>query len=296
MFPPRSPPVADALAKLPEEKKPNLVTPPVYVPVTKEEKDAKKLQADWAAKLKMDVETKSKSGIVMVLIPPAGEALPKPYLLGKYEVTQGEWVAVMGYNPSDFKKGGPGRMEAEGIQTSRFPVENVSWFDSVEFCNKLSEKEGLKPYYELLVVRRAFIRGKESKQIEAAEVKIVGGTGYHIPTDAEWEYGCRAGSKSKYHFGDRDQELAEYAWFDKKRPHSVGELKPNAFGLFDMHGNVREWNEEMHLTSILTGAPDRVSRGGSWLYPAGDCAVSLRSRHHPFDRLSLYGLRLARIP
>ena len=80
------------------------------------------------------------------------------------------------------------------MDTSKFPVETVSWFDSVEFCNKLSEQEGLKPYYDLTVTKRG---GKDGKQIEEAEVKILGGSGYHIPTDAEWEHGCRGGDEDE---------------------------------------------------------------------------------------------------
>ena len=261
---------------------------PAYVPVTLEEKEAKKLQADCAAKLKTDVETKSPTGIAMVLIPPGGEALPKAYLLGKYEVTQGEWETVMGYNPSAFKKGS---QAVEGLDTSRFPVEGVSWFESVEYCNKLSAQEGMKPYYDLTVTKRS------GPAIDEAEVNILGGNGYHIPTDAEWEHGCRAGTKSKYHFGDKDDDLGDYGWYNKNsegRTHGVGEKKPNAFGLYDMHGNVWEWNEAI-LTNAK-GAPERVYRGGSFYSPAGNCAVSSRSRYGPASRTSSYGLRLARVP
>ena len=92
--------------------------------------------------------------------------------------------------------------------------------------------------------------------------------------------------------------MLEYAWFDKNsegRTHAVGEKKPNAFGLYDMHGNVREWNEEM-VTNATTGAPERVHRGGHWRDPAGACAVSYRYRAGPAYRSSLNGLRLARVP
>ena len=262
--------------------------PPVYLPATPEEKEAKKLQSDWAVKLKMQAETMSPIGIAMVLIPPAGEALPKPYLLGKYEVTQWQWEAVMGNNPSNFKTGS---REVGGLDTIWFPVDNVSWFDSVEYCNKLSEKEGLKPYYELTVSKRS------GPAIRKAVVKIIGGNGYHIPTDAEWEHGCRAGSKAYYHFGSKDEDLGDFAWYEKnsdKRMHGVGEKKPNAFGLFDMHGNVGEWNEEM-LTNA-TGAPERVIRGGDWVNSAGNCAASFRIRLLPTDGGNACGLRLARVP
>jgi len=265
------------------------VEPKKVDPLTFEEKEAKKQQDEWAAKLKLPVEAENKIGMKMILIPPAGTALPKAYYLGKFEVTQGEWEKVMGFNPSGF---GPTHPKVTGMDTSKFPVEQVSWFDSVEFCNKLSEQEGMKPYYDLKVTKRA------GKQIEEGEVKILGGSGYHIPTDVEWDRGCRAGTKTTYHFGDKDEDLLGHAWFDKNsdgRTHAVGEKKPNGFGLYDMHGNVWEWNEEM-LTNADTKAPERVHRGGSWSSTAGSCAVSNRNRLVPARRYYDNGLRLAQVP
>jgi len=263
----------------------------VAVSPPSDEKEAKKQQEEWATKLKLPVEATSKLGMKMILIPPVGKALPKAYYLGKYEVTQGEWEKVMGYNPSAF---GPTNAKVVGLDTSKFPVEQVSWYDSVEFCNKLSEKEGLQPYYDLKVTKRV---GKDGKQIEDAQVKILGGSGYHIPTDAEWTHGCAAGSKTRYHFGDKDEQLPDYAWFvvnSDGPPHVVGEKKPNGFGLYDMHGNVREWNEEM-LSNSATGAPERVSGGGDWHSPARYCAVNSRHRSGPADRNYAIGLRVARV-
>jgi formylglycine-generating enzyme len=276
----------DPIAKV----EPKKVDPPPFVPPTFDEKEAKKQQEEWSAKLKLPVEATNKIGMKMILIPPAGAALPKPYYLGKYEVTQSEWTQVMGFNPSAFDP-----KKAKVADTSNFPVEQVSWFDSVEFCNKLSEQGGLQPYYDLKVTKRV---GKDSKQIEDAEVKILGGSGYHIPTDAEWTWGCAAGTKTKYHFGDKDEDLLEYARFKDNsdgRTHTVGEKRSNAFGLHDTHGNVMEWNEEM-LSNAKTGAPMRVVRGGDWHSTAGPCTVSARHRHSPATRSNIFGLRLARIP
>jgi len=267
--------------------------PAPFVPPTFGEKEAKRQQADWAAKLKLPVEVENKIGMKLRLIPP-GDGVAKAFYLGKYEVTQGEWVReVMGYNPSWFVPKNPSVADkVAGLDTSKFPVEQVSWFDSVEFCNKLSELEGMKPYYELTVTKRS---GKDGKQIDEAEVKILGGSGYHIPTDAEWEHGCRAGTITKYHCGDKDEDLLEYAWFEQNsggRIHAVGEKKPNAFGLYDMHGNVREWNEEI-LTKAGTGAPERFLRGGIWSNDAHTCAVTTRLRYVPARNFN-HGLRVAR--
>jgi hypothetical protein len=254
------------------------VVPPAKEPPALDATNAKEVQATWSAKLKVPVEEKSPSGIVMVLIPP-GELVKYPYRLGKYEVTQAEREKVMGYNPSQFKG-------------ATLPVENVNWFDCVEFCNKLSEREKLPAYYDIQVKTR------KDTLIEDAEVKILGGNGYHIPTDAEWEHGCRAGTATKYCFGDDDAQLREYAWYDQnsgKKTHPVGELKPNGFGLYDIHGNVREWNEEM-LKNATTGASERLTRGGAWNLTAAYCAVSNRTRYVPAYRTTNIGLRLAKVP
>jgi sulfatase modifying factor 1 len=260
--------------------------PPPFVPLTFGEKEAKKQQEDWAAKLKAPVEATNKIGMKLRLIPP-GDGVAKPFYLGKYEVTQGEWQEVMGYNPSGF---GPTNPKVKGMDTSKFPVETVSWYDSVEFCNKLSEREGLKLYYELTVTKRG---GKDGKQIDEAEVKILGGSGYHLPTEAEWEHGCRAGTKTAYHFGDREDDLPDYAWFDNNsegRTHAVGEKKPNAFGLFDMHGNVWEWTEN----SFSVGDTRRVLRGGAFCHPASSARSAVRAVDAPANRGDGLGFRPAR--
>ena len=116
-------PVGNPSNPVAEKKVPE--KPPVYVPLTFDEKEAKKQQEDWAAKLKLPVEATNKIGMKMILIPPAGAALPKAYYLGKYEVTQGEWEKVMGYNPSLF---GPNNAKVASMDTSKFPVEQVSWY------------------------------------------------------------------------------------------------------------------------------------------------------------------------
>jgi serine/threonine protein kinase len=270
-------------------KDPPLNDPIGNVPVPPAGITAQKLQAEWAAKLKVPVESKSSTGIALILIPPGGAALPKPYFLGKYAVTQGEWEAVMGHNPSAFQKG---RKIDQGLDTSRFPVEKLTWFDCVDYCNNLSAKEVLKPYYELLVLKRT----KDGNSIDEAQVKILGGNGYRIPTDAEWGHACRAGTKTTYHFGDDDEELGDYAWYDKnseKRTHPVGEKKPNAFGLYDMHGNVAQWNDNTP-TNPMGEAQEHVLRGGSWLSPAANAAVGRRFRAGPAHRWNNTGLRLAR--
>jgi hypothetical protein len=261
-----------------KENPPPVVEPPAQEPPPLDATNAAEVQTAWSAKLKLPVEAKSPSGISMMLIPP-GDLVKYPYYLGKYEVTQAEWQKVMGYNPSSSK--GP-----------NLPVEMVNWFDCVEFCNKLSEKEGLPAAYELTVKLR------NGPSIEEAEVKILGGPGYRIPTDPEWEHACLAGTQSKYCFGADEMQLADYAWYSANsgnKTHPVGELKANGFGLYDIHGNVREWNEEI-LKNDTKRASMRVLRGGNWNSPAAYCAVSNRTAYVPVTRYYFIGLRLAKVP
>lgn len=231
-----------------------------------------KAQAAWAEKLKVKHETANGIGMTMVLIPPSGDLLTRPYWMGKYEVTQAEWQRVMKYNPSANQK---------GTATNKFPVASVSWYDAVEFCNKLSEKEGLKPYYAITVTKRDVT----GLQIDEAEVKILGGSGYRLPTDIEWSHACRAGATTKYHFGDDPAALSAFAWFKDNsggKTHAVGESKPNVFGLHDLHGNALEWNEEM------------AARGGCADSDSTSCVVGIRVPMPPAGRGLLRGLRVAR--
>jgi len=167
-----------------------------------------------------------------------------------------------------------------GTNPSRFkgdprrPVENVSWQEAVEFCRKLSEQEGRT---------------------------------YRLPTEAEWEYACRAGSKTKWSFGDDESAVGDYAWYDDNSgstTHPVGEKKPNAWGLYDMHGNVWEWcsdgygEYEAGVVSDPTGtesASARVGRGGGWRYSAAGCRSAYRLRYSPSVRSDALGFRLAAV-
>jgi formylglycine-generating enzyme required for sulfatase activity len=184
-----------------------------------------------------------------------------PFYLGTYPVTQREWKAVMGDNPSNFKG-------------DDLPVEQVSWDDVQVFIKKLNEKEGTDKY--------------------------------RLPSEAEWEYACRAGTTTKYSFGDSEKKLGGYAWYDKNsddKTHPVGQKKPNPWGLYDMHGNVWEWvQDEWH--DGYDGAPTdgsawesgdgayRVYRGGCWLDVARCCRSAFRDHFNPRNRVINLGFRL----
>ncbi|MBI3249371.1 MAG: SUMF1/EgtB/PvdO family nonheme iron enzyme [Deltaproteobacteria bacterium] len=188
--------------------------------------------------------------------------ITKPFYLGKYQVTQGQWQAVMGNNPSRF------------TGDSNRPVETVSWDDAQEFLGRLSKKEGPR---------------------------------YRLPTEAEWEYAARAGSTGMYCFGDDPQQLRDYAWYSENAEgttHPVGQLKPNAWGLYDMHGNVWEWVSDWYDGSYYQKGPTddphgpeqgeaKVLRGGSWYVHPQVARASLRFRHAPGDRVVVSGLRCA---
>ena len=184
-------------------------------------------------------------------------AIPgKNFKMGKYEVTQVQWQAVMGENPSRFKG-------------SENPVERVSWDD----CKKFLEKLNAMP-----------------------EVKESGLT-FRLPTEKEWEYACRAGSTGDYcKLADgtaiTESTLDEVAWYDDNsgnKTHPVGQKKPNAFGLYDMHGNVWEWCEDLYRA----GYSYRVFRGGSWNDGSRYCTAGLRDFNGPGHRSNGLGFRLA---
>ena len=200
---------------------------------------------------------------------PAGEAnrdddetqhrvrITKPFYMGVTEVTQEQWKAVMGSSPWSGEVY-PGR-------SNDAPVTYVSWNDAQEFCKKVGARHA-----------------------------VPAGMTVRLPTEAEWEYACRAGSRTAYCFGDNAAQLGDYAWYDdnagdagEKYPHSVGKKKPNAWGLYDMHGNVWEWCQDWYGSYPTAAADDpsgpangelRVLRGGSWYYDPLNCRSASRSR------------------
>jgi formylglycine-generating enzyme required for sulfatase activity len=208
--------------------------------------------------------------------------ITRPFCVGVFEVTQGQYQAVMGQNPSSFKG------------SSELPVEQVSWLDAVRFCNRLSEQERLQPFYE--------ING------DNVCVPDWDGTGYRLPTEAEWEYACRAGRTTRYSFGDDEARLGEFAWFagnSGKKTRPVGQKQPNGFGLYDMHGNVWEWCWDRYAADYYKRSPvddppgaagvsDRVFRGGCWLLEPRDARSASRLWRWPGYRLFNLGFRLAR--
>jgi formylglycine-generating enzyme required for sulfatase activity len=227
----------------------------------------------------------TKSGVEMVLIPagtfdmgsqrgreeekPAHKVTLDAFLMDRYEVKQSEYDKLGQIeafpNPSHFK--GPD-----------LPVEQVTWPQAARFCNARSRAEGLQPCYNEDT-------GECNFQAD----------GYRLPTEAEWEYACRAGTDTDYSFGSEARKLGDYGWFADnaaKKTHPCGQKKPNLWGLFDMHGNVAEWCQDVYDKSYYKVSPETnphgpadgkeyVLRGGSWKSDADALRSSYRLGDNP---------------
>jgi len=271
-----------------------------------DERIARQYQTLWAKYLRLPVVQVNSIGMRLVLIPPGefdmgsspseieqlvgqtkalgmahGEIqsllsegpqhrvkITRPFYLGMCEVTQAEYRQVTGTNPSGFANSG-----------ATAPVENVSWNDAQDFCRRLSE----------------------------ARTEKDAGRVYQLPTEAQWEYACRAGTTTRYHFGNHESNAAGYAWFPRnsgRTTHAVGQRMPNAWGLHDMLGNVWEWCADWYdaeyykhsPASDPTGPPDgkaRSFRGGSWLRLPDYASCAYRNYRAPEYRRDATGFRVA---
>ena len=225
--------------------------------------------------------------------------ITKPFYLGVYEVTQGEYQRVMGGNPSGFSANGAYKDTVAGQDTTRYPVETVSWDDAVAFCQRLSD----------LAAERA------------------AGRSYRLPTENEWEYAARGGTRTIFPWGDSlsSQQANFNGYFPIRlgtplyprypggntlegpclaRTTTVGSYDQNPWGLYDTIGNVWEWCADRYAKDYYATSPasdptgsssatDRVLRGGGWRSDGGDCRSASRGRSVPGFRLQVYGFRVA---
>ncbi len=218
----------------------------------------------------------------------------RSFSMGKYEITQRQYRDVTGKSS--------GRFRGEEL-----PVENISWYDAIEFCNRLSIRHSLKPYYNIKK-NRSSERGWYGEDL-SYEVTIAGGDGFRLPTEKEWEYACRGGTKTVFHYGNMLN--SSQANFNGNFPYSskkeifinkttnVGSYPPNSFGLYDMHGNISEWCFDCYDRYGAGGGDKsdctyRVKRGGDWAANGKDLRSSKRGNGMPGEKRSSTGLRIAR--
>jgi len=224
---------------------------------------------------------KTKGGLEMLLLPagefqmgsshgkqdesPPHKVRLDAFLIDRYLVTQDEYEQMGLPNPSHFK--GPTR-----------PVEMISWADAARYCNARSRAEHVEPCYD--------------QDTSKCNFKA---TGYRLPTEAEWEYACRAGTTADYFFGGDARQLGDYAWFADnaaKQTHPVGQKRPNPWGLYDMYGNVAQWCNDVYAKDYYKNSPSAnphgpddgdkyVLRGGAWNSSAGSIRSSYRVGETP---------------
>ena len=212
--------------------------------------------------------------------------ITKPFHIAAFEVTQKQYERIMGANPSFFTRNGVAKLKLKTKDTHQYPIEDVTWHQAVEFCKKLSETADEKA--------RKFT--------------------YRLPTEAEWEYACRGGTRTALHYGDAVSSYeanfngvaplgnARRGYF-LAAPWTVGGYKANAFGLFDMHGNVMEWCADWYDPDFYAAGPkedpigptrgeERVCRGGGWPNTARTCRSAARFHFPPHSSSYSIGFRV----
>ena len=239
-------------------------------------------------------------------------------------ITQNQWAQIMGTNPSHFVDGPDSITRSIQGKSIRMrpdhPVESATWWSMIVFANRLSEKQGLKPAYDISQVNFKSETSAEEGTLESEDIRanpiinapdgnIYLAEGYRLPTEAEREWATRGGTDTRYSFGSNTQTADEFAWHEEnsdKQTHEVATLKPNAYGLFDMHGNVWEWVQDWYDEKPSTGVdpkgpneftvirPKRALRGGSWSSSARSLSSSRRNGIDPATQNADIGARLVR--
>lgn len=223
------------------------------------------------------------------------------FFLGKYEVTQKEWMEVMGDNPSLFKG-------------DNLPVESVSWYNCVVYCNKRSIKEGLQPYYNIDSIKKDTNNTNALDEFKWTVTINTNANGYRLPTESEWEYAAGGGRQSKDYKYSGSNNIDDIAWYwknsgssylsgywswaaleknnNKTRP--VGTRYANELGLYDMSGNVREWCWDWDKGNGGDAPPGRVWKGGGWIGADFCCEPSFRAGYEATGKGPDQGFRVCR--
>jgi len=221
--------------------------------------------------------------------------------LAKHEVTQQEWLAVMGENPSHFKG-------------NNLPVETVSWYDCIEYCNARSIHEKLSPYYTIDKNKKDKSNPYDMDDVKWTIMPNATANGYRLPTEAEWEYAARGGQLSKSYLYSGSSNIEDVAWYwqnsgdkylteawswpllvkNNNRTKPVGGKAPNELGIYDMSGNVREWCWDWREGSSVEDPAGRIWKGGGWIGADFCCQSAFKASHQANGKGPDQGFRVCR--